>query len=353
MATQDTSKIKESILIFLKNEGPTLPIKISKNVKVDSLFISAFLSELLREQKIKITNMKVGTSPIYYLEGTESKLEKFSEYLKPKEKEAFLLLKDKKFLEDETQHPAIRVALRSIKDFAKPFKTEDKIIWRYFLTPINEYRKQINPLKEKKDEKNEKIIEKNQKKELPKTFLSDIQKTFETKEEEKEDEPKKMNKHKEEEKPKEQEIKKEINTEHTEKPKELERILPKEEKPIFINPLAKKEQEKKTKEKPKSEFVQKTIEFINKNGWEIVEELDYKAKEYNCLTLINSDLGPIIFKTQAKQKKTISEIDMSKLLGEAQAIPLPALFLVPAEPKKKAQDFLEKYTSVMKFKKIE
>lgn len=347
MATQDTTNVKENIINFLKNNGPNLPVHISKNAKIDSLFASAFLSELLREQRLKITNMKVGTSPIYYVEGTEPGLEKYSEYLKPKEKEAFSLLKEKQFLEDETQHPAIRVALRSIKDFAKPFKMRDKIMWRYFLTPITEYKKQFSqPIEQKEETKTipqEKPKEEETKKEIPKTFLSDIKRSFEetetNKEEEKETTEQKENNQK--------------NETQQEKPKELERILPKEEKPKFINPLAKKEEEKKPKEKAKSEFVQQTINFINENGWKIIEELEFKAKEYNCLTQINSDLGPIIFRTQAKNKKTVSEADMSKLLGEAQSIPLPALFLIPADPKKKAQDFLEKYTSVMKFKKIE
>ncbi len=138
---QDTSEIKEKILSFLRANGPSLPVHISGEIKSSILFTSAFLSELFSEKKIKMSNMRVGSSPVYFLSGQESQLEKFAEHLKSKEKEAFLLLKEKKFLSDSSQDPAIRVALREIKDFALPFKHGEEIIWKYFLIPESDFKK--------------------------------------------------------------------------------------------------------------------------------------------------------------------------------------------------------------------
>ena len=84
--------------------------------------------------------MRVGSSPVYFILGQESLLERFSQYLKSKEKEAFLLLKEEKFLIDIKQNPAIRVALREIKDFAIPFKRDEEIIWRYLSIPETEFK---------------------------------------------------------------------------------------------------------------------------------------------------------------------------------------------------------------------
>jgi hypothetical protein len=99
MPTQDTTILKEKILSFLRTNGPSLPVQISREIKMDSIFASAFLSELLSQNKLKITSMKVGGSPLYYLEESRNKLEKpAEEHLKSKEKEAFLLLKEKKEL---------------------------------------------------------------------------------------------------------------------------------------------------------------------------------------------------------------------------------------------------------------
>ncbi len=139
MPAQDTSQIKEKIISILKRRGPSLPVHIAKETELSILFASAFLSELFSEKKIKISNMKVGNSPIYFIPGQESKLENFSQHLKSKEKEAFQLLKEKKFLNDKEQDPAIRVALRAIKDFAIPFKKNEEIFWRYFTIPEKDF----------------------------------------------------------------------------------------------------------------------------------------------------------------------------------------------------------------------
>ena len=108
----------------------------------------------------------------------------------------------------------------------------------------------------------------------------------------------------------------------------------------------------KKKEKLKSEFVQQVISFINERGLQIVEENDYKAKEYNCVVQIRSELGLISFLTQAKDKKRITEGDFEKLLSNAQSIPLPAFMLYTGEISKKAKEYLREYGSVLKAKKI-
>lgn len=279
-----TNETHEKIIKVLEIKGPSLPINISKELGISSLFVSAFLSELANEKRIKVSNLKVGGSPLYFLDGQEKKLEEFHKYLHPKEAEAFLLLKDKKILKDSEQEPAIRVALRSIKDFAIGFKKNDEVYWRYILISENDVREILEP-----KIKREKI---------------------------------------------------QIKT------KPLKVV--KEE---FENPLVIKE-EKTKKIKPKSEFVLKVIDFINKKGLKVIEEKDYKTKEYTCITEIKSELGNINFYTQAKDKKTISESDLKKLLSDAQKIPLSAFILYTGEMSKKTKEYLIKYSSVLKAKKL-
>ena len=158
MPTQDTSEIKEKIILILRKNGPSLPVHIAKEIESSILFTSAFLSELASEKRIKISHMKVGNSPLYYLSRQEQLLEKSSHYLKSKEKEAFTLLKEKRFIKDSEQDPAIRVALREIKDFAIPFKKDEEIFWRYFTIPITEFKIAEKPKKIEK-EKTEKTLD--------------------------------------------------------------------------------------------------------------------------------------------------------------------------------------------------
>jgi len=140
---QDAQKIKERIIFLVEQKGPTLPVEIAKELNLSILFASVFLSELLSEKKLKISYLRVGNSPVYFISGQEIKLENFSEHLNSKEKEAFLLLKENKFLEDSKQEPAIRVALRSIKDFAFPFENNGTFFWRYLNIPESEFPQKI------------------------------------------------------------------------------------------------------------------------------------------------------------------------------------------------------------------
>jgi len=285
----DPKEVHKKIIDELNEKGPSLPINLSKQIGMSSLFISAFLSELTNEKRIKISHLKVGGSPLYFLEGQEEQLEQFYKFLHPREAEAFLLLKKNKILKDSEQEPAIRVALRSIRDFSIGSKQDEEIYWRYFSVPESE-------------------IKLSTKKQPP---LPSKEKTKEN--------PKKIVK-----------SKKQIT---------------------FNNPLVIKEKIKPKKEKPKSEFVQKIIHILN-NNYQIIEEKEYKPKEYNCILQIKSELGPISFLTQAKDKKSVSETDLKKLLSNAQSIPLPALFIYTGKLSKKATEFAEKYFSVIKLRKI-
>ncbi len=137
---QDPNDIKERIISVLKSKGPSLPVHMAGELRTSILFSSAFLGELVSEKRIKMSYMRVGSSPLYFLPGQEFLLENFSQHLRSKEKDAFLLLKEKKFLEDKYQSPAIRVAIREIRDFALPFKNGEEIIWRYFSVPEAEFK---------------------------------------------------------------------------------------------------------------------------------------------------------------------------------------------------------------------
>jgi hypothetical protein len=149
---QDAIQTKEKIISILRLSGPSLPVHIAKGTGLSILFASAFLSELFYEKKILISNIKVGNSPLYFLSGQEPQLERFSSHLKSKEKEAFLLLKENGFLKDSEQEPAIRVALREIKDFAIAFRKNDEVYWRYFTVPEEEFDKKEEPVIEIKEE---------------------------------------------------------------------------------------------------------------------------------------------------------------------------------------------------------
>src|SRR3989344_6801922 len=130
---------KDQILSLINMRGPSLPVQIARTISLEPLFASAFLSELYAEGRIKLSNLRVGSSPLYYSSGQEHMLEKCVEHLNQREKEALRLLKKENILEDEKLSPVTRVALRAIRDFAIPvkirIKEDSKLFWKYFLLP--------------------------------------------------------------------------------------------------------------------------------------------------------------------------------------------------------------------------
>ena len=70
-----TNENHEKIVEVINEKGPSLPIQIARKLSMNSLFISAFLSELVNSKRIKVSHLKVGGSPLYFLDGQEEQLE--------------------------------------------------------------------------------------------------------------------------------------------------------------------------------------------------------------------------------------------------------------------------------------
>jgi len=157
---------KNRIIEILRDKGPSLPVQISSQIGISSLFAGAFLSELAGENIVKISHTKVGGSPLYFLPGQEEALEKFYTYLPEKSREAFLILKKKKILKDTEQEPAIRVSLRSLKDFASAFSNDNELFWRFYSVTKQEIVEMFEPKQAQQEEqkKEEKILVKEIKK---------------------------------------------------------------------------------------------------------------------------------------------------------------------------------------------
>src|SRR3989338_4401188 len=113
---QKVNATKEKILSTIQASGPTFPTRISRETSVSPLFIGALLSEMVSEKKLVMSKMKVGSSPLYFLPGQEASLENFLQYLNGKEREAVEKLKEKQILDDSSEDPATRVALRKLRD---------------------------------------------------------------------------------------------------------------------------------------------------------------------------------------------------------------------------------------------
>ncbi len=303
---------KEKILSLIKLKGPSLPVHIAKGIGVQPLFAGAFLSELYADKKIKISDMRVGSSPLYYIEGQESMLENYVEHLNIREREAFLALKKTGVLGDEVLTPVMRVAIRAIKDFAIPIKVKldekEEIFWRYHLLSEDESKTKIqetlNPI----------LVIK-----TPNIITPKIQ-----------DLPEKL-----------PQVAIEIKTPLIEKD-EIDSI---EDKKIKI----KKETKKKLIE---FAFPSKIKEYLLAKEVEILESILEKKKEFVGKIRIDTLFGKQEFYLVVKDKKSVSDNDLVLALQSAQSLKMPALIMSPGELNKKGQEYIKDWKNLIKFEKI-
>ncbi len=284
---------KNKIIEVLQNKGPALPAVISREIGVSLLLTSALLSDMRAERSVILSDLKIGGSPLYYIQGQKGQLEKFIKHLAHKEQEAFELLKKKEVVDETKLQPVQRVAFSHMKDFAFPIKVktneEEKTFWRFYSIDQDEASKRISKLLEKKQMK---IKIKNEAKETK-------QVTKQTKEIKEEREEKKEDKEKE------------------------EKIKPKPRK----------------KRASKEEFRKRVFSWLNSKNIKIVEELD--DDDAFCKVSTKSAFGDLNFIVVAKKKKTINEADLSFAYQKGQQVKTPVLFLTTGKLTKKASSYIK------------
>ncbi|MBU3942301.1 MAG: hypothetical protein KKF74_05300 [Nanoarchaeota archaeon] len=303
---------REIIIQTIRMKGPVIPVQIAKVIGTDIMIASATLSELVSNNVLKISHVKFGSTPLYYLPGQESRLQDFAKNLHEKEKMAYDLLMQRKILRDKIAEPVVRVALRSIKDFAVPLqvKINDnvEIFWKWYLITNEEAAR---------------IIKETVKFDKPKEDIKPVQETIAGKEQEKPREERK-------------EIKRE----------ELKEELPEKEE--------KKEEKKKFVDKTaEDKFLSEVKRFFEKSNIEITEEkIVKKNSDLDIIIEVPSAVGNLVYYCKAKSKKRISDSDLSSAFVQGQLKKLPVLFLTKGELTKKAKEMLSKEFKNIKIKQI-
>ncbi len=297
-------EIRERIVEIVKTKGPVLPVQIAKEIGSNILMASAHLAELTASNRLKISTIKVGGSPLYYLSGQESMLQKFVGNMNDKEKKAFDLLSQNKILRDTEQEPVIRVALREIKDFAIPlnvnYNNNREIFWKWYLT---------------NNEEAEQLI---------KQRLEIVEKPIEKK------------------------------IEQTVQKQELQQKI--EEKPIEAIKKEVKEKPKARKYKPREKedgFLKEIMKFFEKNKISMISsEIIKRNSEIDFIVEIPSVVGNLQYYCKARNKKRISDSDLSSAYVKGQLKRLPVLVISPGDLSNKAQEIIGKELNNLTFKKI-
>lgn len=286
-------------VLSLAQVSPLVPTQVAKALNTNSLLAGAMLSEMSSKGILKVSNLKVGTSPLYYVPGNEGQLLNFLSSLNPKDREAVLLLKEKKVLRDSSLYPLVRACLKVAKDFAVPlevtFNKQKEIFWKWFLLPDKEaesfIREIITPLEPPKPVALEKPkLEKSKTEKIKKIEKPDKQKTL---------------------------IKTETKLKAVAKPKKI------------------------STPKLRKNFWSKIDDFLKENYVDVVEKTNLKRTDFEIVVAFNSPFGQLKYFCKAVQKSKITEADISSAFAKAKLKNLPLIFLSNGAPDANAEKFFE------------
>lgn len=349
---------REKVLEIVKSKGPLIPIKIVKEVGGNTFVIGAVLSDLMGAKLVRATQyLRVGSSPLYYVDGQEEKLLEFTKYLNEKDRRILEILRQEKVMHDFSQDPLVRVSLRNLKDFAKPFaleKDEKTLFWKFYLVTDSEAARFAKELLKKQQQTQQPVAQVQTQDQAPPAQIQ--QQT-----QQRQIPPVQPRQPQQASKP----APRQLHTEETaekETPPEAEGTSEAQKQmPEF---LALKEKRQRKEARPKAErpealskngvqenplplqappgsFADKVFGFLQQKGIAIKEVLTVKKGEAICIVSVPSPVGSTTQYCKAKQKKNISDGDVATSILEAQNKGFPLLLLATGQLSKKAQPIIE------------
>lgn len=247
---------------------PLLPVQVAKEFETNTLLASAMLSEMSSKGLLKVSALKIGSSPLYYRPEKQEQLLNYLQYLNEKDRKTVDLLKEKQILRESDVDPFTRVSLKQIKDFARPLEVsiDDKteVFWKWSLLSDKDAEQLIRQ-----------VIEPEK---------TPVQQTVETPQE---------------------------------KPKRQRRV----QKPSMAP----------------DDFLNYTHKFFSTNKIQVIEQIAIKKKtEYDFIIKLDSTVGALTYYCKARNKKSVSESDVSLAFVQGQLRKLPVLLLTTGDLTKQA-----------------
>ncbi len=321
---------KEEIYEFVKNNGPVLTTTIVKEFRLNSVYAGAYLAELVSDKKIKVSNIRSGTSPVYYHDGQESSLVNFFSYLPAEERDSLSQLFQTRILEDVSLSTQAKITMRRFKEFAVPLgvtvDNKHHLFWKWNTLQDQEAEAMIRQYMQIPSEKTiPSIPSPPQEKQ---TVSLDWQKKFE-----------------------------ELAVSHKSLKGELESL--KKTKKITEASRNFKEEGQMTLTDTHQQFIAEPHEFTKRlHGFfkersiAILEYTVIKAGEIDLLVSLPTALGGTTYYCKAKDRKRIGEGDLSSALLCGQLKHLPTAFITTGALSKKTEEMMDKQFQSLLFKRL-
>jgi hypothetical protein len=126
-------------------------------IGTETMLASAFLSTLISKGHVKVSHRKIGSSPLYYVDGQEQKTRDvlYSE-LNDLEKKALERLRELRVAFKDELYPQERVLLSDLRDFAAYLQitneAQEFVCWKYYSVTDDEFNSILNSKLNKQEE---------------------------------------------------------------------------------------------------------------------------------------------------------------------------------------------------------
>jgi hypothetical protein len=322
---------------LLTGQRPVQPQFVARELSTNSMLASAMLSEMSEKGLLKVSSLKVGSSPLYYDPAHPEHLLDYVQSLNEKDRRTVALLQDKGVLRDNVLDPLTRVSLRNTKDFAKQLDVSidgnREVFWKFYLLtdeqaaerikvllePPKDAQKQETPV-DAKQAKPRKPRQRKPKVALEQQPLAAVKETPQGS----------------------------VVTTQPQAPAAIAPAAP--ATAVVQSPIAApSETAMSSAAQPAAAsaitddaFLSQLLAFFASNNITVLEQVVLKKKaEYDFVLQLTSPVGQLHYYAKAKNKAKVGEADLSHAYVQGQIKKLPVLFLAPGILTKPAQELLK------------
>jgi len=308
-------------------QSPVQPQAVAKELSTNSMLASAMLSEMSEKGLVKVSAMKVGSSPLYYHPEHPEHLLGYVTSLNEKDRRTVATLQMHSVVRDNAQDPLTRVSLRTIKDFARQLDVTidgtKEMFWKFYLLTDDQATEAIKQMLQPapapaaapkvRKPRAKKVVAEASSAAVP--ALAPVSQPAIA------------------------------ASQHAVAPQPV--IVP-----ASMLTIPQAEVPAAAPGAPAfavidDPFLDKIRSFFNGNNITVIEEIVLKKKsEYDFLVQLASPVGHLHYYCKAKNKAKIGEADLSHAYVQGQLKKLPVLFLTPGILTKPAQDILKELKSV-------
>ena|SRR3989344_6813483 len=318
-------------ILALAQLQPLLPGHVAKALTTNSIMAGAMLSEMVDKGQLKVSALRVGGSPLYYVPGNESQLLNHVQSLNEKDRRTVTLLQQEKVIRETNADPLTRVSLTHIKDFAKPLTVEyentQETFWKWFSITDQEaeelIKKHFEPTNAEKptvpaDTPKQAILQQSSKEITPSVFAVEEKKKA---------------------KQPEDQSKEPAEAQLPLQAKPIQKELRETQIPLIEKPLPQVDLS--------GPFWEKVNAFFTQNKIELAQSSVIKKKtEFDLLVELPSPVGKLSYYCKARSKKRISDGDLSSAYVQGQIKKLPIIYLTDGELSKQAKEVLSQLKGI-------